>query len=144
MKKNSFKILQCSPYLKQIPTVLCNSHDPAIVGMRDLVDEKSSLQQAWSLSPSEYKTNPSHIDVPGQGRASSQHQKPRIGPLKLVLVLYPPYVTYRYVGQDLPRFNKLIFFLRGNSKFVDNLFPTWEFKICGQGKTRFLAFSGSK
>ena len=30
--------------------------------------------------------------------------------MQIWVVLYPPYVTFRYVGQDMPIFNKDMFF----------------------------------
>ena len=44
--------------------------------------------------------------------------------MQIWVVLYPPYVTYRYVGQDLPRLNnKMFFFYVGIQNFWTNPKP---------------------
>ncbi len=62
-------------HLEQIPTLSCDPHELALVGMQNLVNEESSLQQARSLSTSEHSTDPSYIDVPREGRAPSQRAR---------------------------------------------------------------------
>jgi hypothetical protein len=61
--------------LEQIPTVSSNPDEFTLVGMRDLVDAESFIQQAWGLSSLQYTANTPYFNVPSKGRALTQRTR---------------------------------------------------------------------